>query len=178
VGKRFRFIVLSVILALLIVSIVPTVVMAAMQPMSASGSIDSISGTVGFPLGNSGNYMVSSRTVSGNFTSGDLSGGYAFTYKGNIDLNTQAGHINGTLLNGPYNFTIDGNSYPVTWAPSSDSPVGYVGSSTASGIWKWKDGGGSGNFSCNFSFVPTADGHIDYILPGSAFELSGQWNPK
>jgi hypothetical protein len=177
-GRKLTGILVSIVMALVLIVTLSTAASAAKEPMSATGTITYISGTAGFPSGSSGNYMVMSRTVTGSFFSGDLGGEYSMTYKGNIDLNTQSGHITGNLTVGPYRFDIDGTSYPVAWTPSPDSPVGYIGSSSAGGIWKWQDGGGSGSFSCIFSFMPTADGHIDYILPGSTFTMSGQWNIK
>lgn len=173
-GKRLKVLLTGAILALLLVGLLPTAVMAETVPMSASGTIGYISGTVGFPAGGSGMYIVQSRTVSGAFISGDLNSSYSMTYKGSIDLNTQAGNINGILSTGSYVFSIAGKSYPVTW---TQTPEGYyIGKSYASGTW-WFDGG-NGTFTCDFSFVPTMDGHIDYILPGSTFTLTGKWNAK
>jgi hypothetical protein len=176
VGKRTRAAVIGICLALLAVGLLPVAAMAKQESMHAFGTIDYISGTVGFPAGESGNYKVMSRTVEGAFISGDLTGGYSMTYRANVDLNTQAGNMRGQLTTGTYTIDVSGTSYPVQWSPSADSPVGYVGTSSASGIWQLHGGPGSGTFSTTFSFVPTTDGHIDNILSGSTFELDGQWN--
>jgi hypothetical protein len=178
VGKRLNWWLLGVIIAALVIGFLPTAAFAAPQPMSADGTIDSISGTVGFPTGSSGNYKVTSRTITGTFTSGDLNGDYSLTYKANVDLNTQAGNFNGDMTNGSLQFDVWGTSYPVVWTLSADSPVGYIGTSSVSGSWKGHGWPGTGTFSGTFSFVPTVDGHIDYIIPGSTLSLSGQWNLK
>ncbi len=175
-GKKIRVLIIGVAVALLAVGLLPGAVTAKQQSMEAIGTIDYISGTVGSPDGNSGNYKVTSRTVTGTFTSGDLTGGYSMTYKANVDLNTQAGNMSGQLSTDQYSIDVSGTSDPVQWSPSSDSPMGYVGTSSASGTWQLHGGPGSGTFSTTFSFVPTIDGHIAYILPGSTFELKGQWN--
>lgn len=176
--KKILVLSLGAVMALLLIGALPMSAKAAQQPMSATGTITYISGTVGFPTGTSGNYKVMSRSVSGSFVSGDLTGDYSFTYKANVDLNTQAGNVNGNLINGSLTFDCAGTSYPVIWIPSSDSPVGYIGTSSADGTWEGHSWPGSGTFNTTFSFVPTLDGHIDYILPGSTFTISGQWNLK
>jgi hypothetical protein len=180
VGKRFKVLFFGATMAVLLVGLLPAtgILAAAPTSMSAAGTVDSISGTVGFPTGISGNYKVTSRTISGAFTSGDLSGDYSFTYRANVDLNTQAGNFNGDLISGSLQFDAWGQSYPVQWSLSSDSPVGYIGTSSVTGQWSGHGWSGSGIFNATFSFVPTPDGHIDYILPGSTISMSGQWNVK
>jgi hypothetical protein len=179
VRKKLLTLSIGIVMALLLLTILPVSAMAAQQPMSASGNVTYISGTVGFPAGNSGNFKVTSRTVSGTFTDGgDLTGDYSVTYKANVDLNTQAGDMSGQMTTDTQVFDLWGTSDPVQWTPSSDSPIGFIGTATASGTWKGHGWPGSGTFSAVYSFVPTLDGHIDQILPDSTFSWSGQWNLK
>jgi hypothetical protein len=90
-GRKIKALVFGAITAVLLDGLVPaTAIFAAQAPLSADGTIAYISRTVGFPTGNSGNYKVRSRDISGSFTSGDLSGDYLLNYQANLDLNTQA----------------------------------------------------------------------------------------
>ncbi len=169
-GRKTIKLALGAILAVLLISILPISVLASPQSMSAVGTITYISGTDGYATGNSGNYKVTSRTVTGTFISGDLSGDYSFTYQANIDLNTQSGTINGDLTNGDLLFDIQGKSYPFT-------PIDqYTLYASANGTWEGHGWSGGGTWTANYYFHLDDYGHIESILPNSSFNISGQWN--
>lgn len=166
---------LSTILGILLAIMVPATAMAATVPMSASGVITSISETYGKPAGGSGNYLVLDRYIYGAFTSGDILGDFTLNYRGTIDIATQSGPITGKLTTGSYKFNVDGHVQPVQWTPADG---GYIGKSVTTGNWTDPNGSGSGTYTAEVYFVPTPDGHVASVLPGSIFSMSGKWNAK
>ncbi len=151
-------------------------VAAAHEDLDASGPITGISESYEKPAGDSGRIVVISRSIYGTFASGGLLGDFVMTYKANVELATQAGNFSGTMTRGPYVFNVWGKSDPVQWIPVPDSPGAYIGRSTASGSWDMASGGNSaGTFTTVLIFVPTAEGHIASILPGSNVTMTGLW---
>ncbi len=171
---------IGIIALLLLVLVLPGTALAAKVPVSAYGVITSISESEEFPAGTSGRIKVVSRTIYGSFTSGDILGSFTMTYKANVELATQAGNLAGTLTTGPHLFYVSGYIQPVQWIPIPGSPDAYTGLLTATGEWALgdpKDDRGSGTFTARIVFVPTPDGHVASILPGSEFTMSGVWKP-
>lgn len=172
-GKKLFVLFLSAILAIiLIIGFLPATAMAAQDPVSATGTIINISGTDGYQAGGSNNFKVTSRTVTGTFDSGDLSGDYSFTYQGSFDLNTQAGNISGQLINGAYNFDVQGKSYPFTMIDNSTLFA------TAGGTFQGHGFSAGGTWTANYYFQIDDSGHIQSILPDSSFNITGKWNPN
>ncbi len=181
--KRLLFINLA--LALALTTLTPATALAA-KPVSfsASGEITGISGGTVLPAGKfgdtdsaSGRWRVVERDLSGTFLPGeDISGDFTLTYKANVELATQAGNLHGTLVAGGNVLKVDGKIAPlgfVWFEPFST----YLPKLTISGRWTSIEGvQGNGDFSAWATFVPTPDGHVDFIVD-SAIDLTGKWQP-
>lgn len=168
---------ISLMFSLLLVVLTPFVVVAsAPVSMSASGVITGISESGEFAAGNSGNIKVVNRSIYGSFTAGDILGDFVMNYKANIELATQSGNFNGALTTGSYVFKVNGQVQPVQLVPVPDSPGAYIGISVSTGQWTLKtDAYSKGTFTATIYFVPTPDGHVAYVLPGSTFNMTGVW---
>lgn len=167
-----------ILIALLVLlsSLMPVAGVSAAEPMEASGTVTSISEPVERPAGSSGNIIVFSRDIIGTFTGGELSGDFIMTYKANVELATQSGNFNGTLTVGSYIFKVNGKVEPVQLLPVPETPGAYICLLKVNGNWSLKDNdAATGTFTATIYFVPTAEGHVDYVLPGSTFSMSGVW---
>ncbi len=184
-----KWITISLILSLLSVVLMPLPVVASdTASMSASGVITGISEPVEFTTGNGGNIKVISRDIYGSFTTvnildddgipddEDILGDFVMNYKANIELATQSGNFSGTLTSGIYMFRVNGYIQPVQLVPVPSSPGAFTGISTSTGQWTLKgDDNSHGTFTATVYFVPTPDGHVAYVLPGSTFSMIGVW---
>ncbi len=168
-----RRLVMAFFLALLLFAIPATALAAEMSPVTAYGTLDSISVSIEKPAGESGRVVVLERTLEGTFLSGDLAGAFSITYHTNVVLLTQAGNIAGSLRWGDLVFRLNGKSQPVTWVPV---PGGMIGQLTVTGKWELTGGKGKGTFEAFLVFVPTEAGHIARLLPGSCLSVSGSWS--
>jgi len=124
--RRLLFISLAVVLVAGI--LVPTVVLAGSGGNSkwasfgATGDITGITPGTVFPAGESGRYVVVEREILGKLY-GDIGGtegaDFTFTYKANVELETQAGKFHGTLDAGEYVLKVNGTFDPLDpYAPT------------------------------------------------------------
>lgn len=171
-----RIFIISLTLALALILLLPSVAAAASPDFSAEGNINGISPTLigvnAIPLGNSGNWRVIDRDITGTFTSGDLEGEYTLTYGGVFDIQTQAGCLTGTLKNGNKTLFINAKADPLTFVEGGAPRL------EINGHWKGVSGiHAQGTFSAWVVFIPDADGHIVAILD-SSFSMSGKYQGK
>lgn len=179
-----RLLFISLALALVLTTLMPSLVLAA-KPVAfkAGGIITDISPGNVLPAGKldedtgnsaSGRWRVVEREIRGTL-SGDIGGDFLFTYKANVELATQAGNFHGTLGVGDYTMKVEGESLPIEFA-------GWYGpyplfTLTLEGNWTFIDGAnGNGVLDASATFVPTPAGHIAFIV-ASDFTLTGQWQP-
>ncbi len=162
---------LAAIMVLAGTVMVPGVVNAAPESFSTSGSITDISAANEQPAGNSGRFVVYERTATGFFNDGDLDGPFSMIYKANVELATQAGTMSGKLTSGSFTFAVSGKSQPISWFSVDGGMIGQL-----SGRWNssTQKVDGEGTFTSNILFIPTPDGHISRVLPGSFFSMTGQ----
>ena len=165
--KLKRVLLIGIVLGLLTALMLPGSVLAKQEEMSASGIITGISESTESPAGTSGRIVVAERSIYGTFTSGSLSGDFVMTYEANVDFQTQSGNLSGTLVADSFTFSVNGHIQPVQWL---EVPDGYIGSITISGSWDLQTGDGNGTYIATLLFVPTPEGHVAYVLPGSTFE--------
>jgi hypothetical protein len=170
--RKRLFSILVTILVLTVLS--PTTVMAAKPvPFAAIGTVTGISPGTVFPAGESGRWVVVERELTGTL-SGDVSGNFTMTYKGNVELATQAGNIRGILQSNEYVFQVNGKIQPLEWL---GTPYASPAMLTLSGHWTVTTGAqGQGNFDAWAMFIPTPEGHVGTIL-ASSFTMTGQWQP-
>jgi len=173
--KRRLF--MSLALALVLITLAPTAAMAA-KPASfdASGYISDISVPDQWQAGKSDRWVVVERQISGTLF-GDIGGevgtDFTMTYRGNFDVNTQAGTFHGTVDADSYVLKVDGRVLPlemVEWAPNI-----FLPKLTISGRWSFTEGTkGQGALDAWAIFIPTPDGHVGPIL-ASEFTVEGKW---
>jgi hypothetical protein len=171
-----RILIISLALAMAVILLLPAVA-AASGPagFSANGDITGISRTeVGlnaFPLGNSGNWRVVDREITGSLT-GDLVGEYTLTYEGVFDIRTQAGCFTGILKSGDCILSLNGKVSPLTFSEMGAPKL------EINGHWKGTSGiHAKGDFSAWLIFLPDVNGHIETIL-ASSFSMSGKYQGK
>lgn len=154
-------------------------------PFSASGTVDNISDGDVFPAGESGRWVVAERELTGTL-SGDINGEFTMTYKANVELETQAGRLHGTLEVGSHVIKVNGEVEPLTqvgviyWEVEPDVWMDMPKLKlTLGGHFTFINGAqGNGEFDADVVFVPTLDGHVDAVLSDeSAINMSGNWEP-
>lgn len=181
---------ISVVLALVLTALASAPVLAAKpEPFEASGEIGSISsGTPHvnvFPAGNSGRWRVIEREIEGVFEGSDIIGAFTMIYRGNFDLETQAGTFHGTVESGSYVLKVNGRIEPLVFAgwylapgvhPDYPDGIPYL-ELTIKGRWLLTEGTkGEGTLDAWLKFIPDKYGHVDDIKE-SYFDLIGQWQP-
>lgn len=193
--KKVVLILLTLVLVLAFS--MPTVALAkAPVALNANGVIASIDEGTVFPAGNSGRYVVASRTILGTLT-GDINGDFTLNYKANVELATQAGNLHGTLQTASTSLEVNGTIQPLQlyygniyyfygWYYSSNFgwvrlyyvpdvgvvPLFYL---EINGHWTALDGAkGNGDFTASVIFVPTPDGHVAFVVPGSQLTMTGK----
>ncbi len=179
-----KILVLSLVLALALSLLLPTAALAAKTPpvppapsssFSAQGELSFIdTGTVK-EIGKSGKWLVKDRHIQGEFVTGDLGpSAYTITYGGVFDLATQAGNLAGSMEVGSRQIGIVGKVEPLTmvyFAPYNMN----LPKLTISGHWAGLRGlGAEGSYEAWMVFVPTADGHVRYIV-ASSFAMTGKY---
>jgi hypothetical protein len=195
VKKKLLFI--GLVTMLVLAFSMPSAALAkAPAAINAGGVITSIDDGTVFPAGNSGRYVVAARTITGTLA-GDISGDFTLNYKANVELATQAGNLHGTLVAGSQVLEVNGNIQPLqayagnlytflgvfTVPGFGPLPFYYVPGVGAtplfdleiSGHWTATSGAkGNGNFTASVIFIPTADGHVAFVVPGSQLSMSGK----
>jgi len=183
--KKLIFITL-VIAVVASISIWTVVTAAKPGPFSASGTVATISEGDVVAIGNSDRWIVANRELTGTL-SGSISGDFTMTYGANVELETQAGNLYGTLETGPYVIDLEGEIEPliqvgwVYWEVAPDQwdymPKLKV---KLSGQFTFDEGAkGYGDFIADIVFVPTIDGHVQDIFPNeSLFTMSGKWHTQ
>lgn len=101
-------------------------------PFNAVGTITSISDGTVKPAGDSGRWVVVEREIGG-ILSGDIGGTFTFNYKANVELATQAGNLQGTLLVGGKTLNVNGK------IAVGLTPAGYPGL-IINGHWNFPGG--------------------------------------
>jgi hypothetical protein len=172
-----KILVISLLLALLLTLIMPTTVLASSPAtFSAQGYMASIdTGNVN-QIGHSDRWLVRNRTIEGQLLTGDL-GNAAFElhYDGIFSLTTQAGSLIGTLNTANASILVLGEAAPLTMVSVGPYSLPML---TISGSWVGLRGlKANGDFQGYLIFVPTADGHVDYIVD-SGFAMTGTYNGR
>ncbi len=169
---RKRLLFTGLVLALVLTTLVPAAAMAAKPvPFSASGTISYISPGTVLPAGESGRYRVGERELGGTLSE-DISGSFTMTYRGNFDVNTQAGTFHGTVDADSYVLKVDGRVHPLELV--TEGPYAGLPKLTISGRWSFTEGAkGQGALDAWAIFIPI-DGHVGPIL-ASEFTLEGKW---
>jgi len=180
-----KLLIIGISLALLLTGLMPASAFAA-KPVdfNASGIISYLTPSIEFPAEDSGRIVVVERSVLGVFTEGPLAGiPYDLTYKANVELETQAGNLHGTLIAGPYVFKVNGKINPleivplpvvITIPPELFPPDGLILPAglelpklSIEGHWTAIEGmQGTGNFSSWAFFIPLGE-HVGPIALSS-----------
>ncbi len=169
---------ISLALALLLSTLLPSAALAAKPPskfadFNASGTITYITGGDVLPAGNSGRWRVIEREV-GLQLSGALNGAFTLAYKANVELATQAGNLQGTISADPYTIRVNGTIQPLEFVPYGPYLLPML---IINGQWTFTTGTqGNGDFTSWAIFIPTPDGHVAYII-ASGFDMTGKWQP-
>jgi hypothetical protein len=168
--KRILFI--SLVLALMLSLILPTVAMAAKPAaFSAQGVMSSIDDGTVKQLGNSGLWLVKDRHITGTLT-GDLVGDYTITYGGVFRLTTQEGQLAGRMEVGSTVIALTGSVEPLTFT-NFGAPILSI-----HGNWTVLKGEkANGSYQAYMVFVPDAAGHVVQVLD-SAFIMTGKFAHK
>jgi len=146
------------------------------QSLAATGTIDSISPGNVLPAGESGRWRVVERELDGELYEGDISGDFHMAYKANVELETQAGNLHGTLKIGEYVLKVNGKIEPLEFEGWLEPGIPLY-KLTISGHWTFIEGAtGQGTFDAWVIFIPTPEGHI-YAITSSSFTLDGKWQP-
>lgn len=177
-GKKLLLI--SLALSLVLITATPTTALAA-KPASfyTSGYISAISVPDQWQAGKSDRWVVVERQISGTLF-GDIGGGvgtdFTMTYRGNFDVNTQAGTFHGTVDADSYVLKVDGRVHPLVFVGwyASGIPLYKL---TISGRWSFTEGAkGQGALDASAIFVPTPEGHV-WFITASNFDMTGKWQP-
>ena len=178
--KRSLFV--SLVLISVLTALMPTAALAAKPTkfvdFNASGVITYITGGDVLPAGDSGRWRVIERELDGQL-SGDINGSFALAYKANVELATQAGNLQGTLVADQYSIKVNGTIQPLEFYgwyidPVYGIPLYYL---EINGSWTFADGAqGNGDFAAYAIFIPTPDGHV-YAIVASGFDMTGKWKP-
>jgi hypothetical protein len=174
-----KILVISMVLALVLVLMLPSVAMAAAPKTSfnASGVMSGIDDGQVKELGNSGKWLVTDRHIQGQFLSGDLgtSSAFTLTYGGVFKLADQSGELLGTLKANNDTFLITGKVAPYVITDMGGYQLPKL---NISGHWNSVKGiKANGDFAAWMIFVPTADGHVAYIA-ASSFIMNGKYTGK
>jgi hypothetical protein len=168
-----KLLMLGVILAMVLTLILPSAAMAA-KPASfyASGAIFGITpGTVD-AAGNSGNWRVMEREITGTlFNMNDLPvrDNFSLTYKGVFELATQQGNFRGLMTSDEKSFNVNGKVAPLESVLVNLPGYGLVNlpKLTISGNWNYADGDkGNGVFEAWLIFIPDG-GHVGSVVASS-----------
>lgn len=166
-----RLLMIGVIPVLLLVLAQGNILAAKPAAFSATGTISGISPGDVAAAGESGRWRITERELTGEL-SGDVGGTFVMSYKGNVELVTQAGDFHGTLATASMTFGVNGKIQPLEMAPIGNGV--YLPKLTFSGHWAGTEGiCGNGEFSGWLIFVPSQDGHVATIV-ASSFDMSGQ----
>ncbi|MBI4268069.1 MAG: hypothetical protein HY662_04710 [Chloroflexi bacterium] len=171
-----RWLSLGVALALVLTALSPTAVLAAKPaPFFATGIVTGMTpGNLIVPAGNSGNWRVGEREVSGIFLpvpGAAIAGPFAFTYDGVFDLATQSGNFHGTLAAGPNKFSVNGKVEPAGYAPDGSMLVKLTGHWTGHAGIK-----GVGTFEgVPFLIIDPVTGHV--VGMTLAVTMTGSYQP-
>jgi len=169
--KKILFISLALVIALTVFMPAPALA-AKPVPFYASGIITAISDGTVKPAGDSGRFVVVTRDIEVvlNGDIGQPNIHYAFSYKANVELATQAGNLHGTLL-------VDGKTLNINGKIGVGmTPLGIHGL-IIDGHWNFTDGAkGEGDLAVWALPITDKYGHVLYI-PYSSFTLTGQWQP-
>ena len=196
--KKLLFI--SLALAMVLTALSPAMALAA-KPVSfsADGIIVFITPGDVSQAGKSSRFVVTERQIIGE-VAGDIGGPLVFTYRGNVDVQTQAGTIHGTVIfpGQPYVLDVNGRIEPVELAPIPEAitlvvawyvpfppyvfpagtplPAGtLMPKLSIPGRWIFTEGAkGQGALDAWVQFTTDAGGHINYFY-FSAFDLTGKW---
>jgi hypothetical protein len=170
-----KLLVIGLVLAMMLTLILPSTAMAAKPAaLNASGALTSIDDGITQQLGDSGKWLVSDRHIQGTFVDSDLEGNFTLTYGGVFDLATQAGHLSGRMEVDSKSFVVTGKVAPYTFVSWYAEGIPILQLSIA-GNWNCLKGGkGNGTFTSVMYFIPTADGHVYAVLPGSSFVMTGK----
>ena len=179
--KRKVTLILLTLVMVLAFSMPTTALAAKPASLSASGVVTTITDGDVFPAGNSGRYVVASRSLTG-ILAGDINGAFTLDFKANVELATQAGNLHGTLQAGSQVLEVNGKIEPLTFAGwylppgiSPDYPGGIpLYQLVINGHWTAVSGAkGNGDFAAWAVFIPTPDGHV-YAIVASGITLTGK----
>jgi hypothetical protein len=167
--KMKRILFISLILALMLSLVLPSVAMAAKPAVfSAQGTMTGIDDGTTKQLGHSGLWLVKDRHIDG-VLAGDLTGNFKITYGGVFALPSQKGNLSGRMVVGQKVFEINGSVDPLTMLPSGAPML------TIHGHWTGLKGiRATGTFNAYMVFIPDATGHVVKILD-SAFVMTGKY---
>jgi hypothetical protein len=167
-----RLFVISLVVSMLVFLMPAPALAKAPAGFSAGGVITAIdTGTV-FPAGNSGRYVVASRSITGALAGG-ITGDFVLNYKANVELATQAGSLQGNLQAGTTVLKVNGSIEPLEFAGwwGEGIPLYRL---TINGRWTAIDGmKGNGDFSAWAVFIPTPEGHV-FAIVDSGFDMTGK----
>jgi len=176
-----RILVISLMLAMILTLLIPSVAMAARpdtHAFNASGVLTGIDTGNVKELGN-GLWLVKDRHITGTLE-GDLAGDFTLTYGGQFALPSQEGNLKGKMVvNDTKTCVVTGKVSPyefVAWYdPVNGIPILKL---NIQGNWVGiKDIKAKGNFSACFNFIPTADGHVAAVLD-SSFVMEGKYTGR
>ena len=196
---RKKLLFISLVMSLILAALMPGVALAAKPTdFEAEGNILYISDGTVSQAGKSSRFLVIERQILG-AVSGDIVGGYEFTYRGNVDVQTQAGTIHGTVVfpGQPYVLDVNGRIEPVELEPipvpitlvvdcylpgggvieaGTPLPAGTpMPKLTIIGRWIFTEGAkGQGALDAGVYFTTDAEGHVNYLYL-STFDLTGKW---
>ncbi|MBN1190202.1 MAG: hypothetical protein JXA46_10650 [Dehalococcoidales bacterium] len=174
-----RILILSVVLALVLSLVLPSVAMAKPpgKEFYAQGEMYQI--TIGDvkQLGN-GLWLVKNREIFGKFVNGDLEGlPFTITYDGIFELETQAGDFHGKLNAGRNKYQIKGTVEPYQFLEWYDK-ANFIPILSLDISGRWIGNEAKGTFNAFVKFIPTPEGHVGYIFEDSCFTMTGMYNKK
>ncbi len=172
-----KILVLSLVFALILTMVLPTVAMAARPAVfNASGTFSAIdTGTVK-QLGDSNYWLVKNRHITGllNETSQGITEGFTITYGGVFNINTQAGALAGNLKTDTKTFVVSGQVAPLEMVDVGGGQ--YLPRLSISGHWSGIKGvKDTGTFKAWVVFRPDPDGHVgEFVGVFSEFMMISQ----
>jgi hypothetical protein len=169
-----KYLILGVVLAMVLTLILPSAALAA-KPADfyTAGTISGITPGTVLPVGNSGNWRVLEREITGTFddvAGNSMVGEFTLSYRGVFELTTQQGNFRGLLTSGDKSFNVNGKVAPfeLVLVDLDENVQVYLPKLSITGNWNYADGGkGNGIFEAWLIFVPTNEGHIGYITASS-----------
>jgi hypothetical protein len=171
-----KVLIVSLLLALVMTMVMPTAALAArpcQSAFSAEGYLTGIDTGNVRELGRTGYWLVRDRHITGQFTDGDMGNApFVLTYSGIFALQTQAGDLVGKLESGRSTLLVTASVQPLSMVDMGGFSLPCL---TIEGQWIGvKNLRASGSFQASLIFVPTADGHVDYIV-ASSMVMSGKY---